>query len=196
MGLVFSSNWTAVRQRIRRLPRLVEGVADAQRKRDAHELVTLWRSGIRDRKLHLLPLVPATIRKKIWSDYAKPRTPLYGLGLDGPRTYIKGMRVFKTKNGYRVQMIDGKHHKSNLTLKSLFIVHEYGTTINKKNGGTFRIPSRPAMQRSYEALLRSIARRDPQEELVKATEEFIRTGREELAKKVKSRARAAEARNA
>lgn len=195
MGVVFSSNWNAVRQRIRRLPRLVDGVADAQRKRDAHELVTLWRSGIKDRKIYLVPLVPATIRRKRRIGYSKPETPLYGLGLDGPRTYIKGMRVFRTKRGYVVRMIDGRHHKSKLSLSSLFTVHEYGTTIKTKGGAIIRIPPRPAMQRAYESLLRSISARDPKAELVAAAEEFIQTGRESLSQRVHSRARAAEARN-
>jgi len=193
-GMRFSSNWNAVRQRIRRLPQFAEGVASSSRKRDAHNLVSYWRTGLRSNSLGLAPLKPRTVQRKSAMNFAKPNSPLYGLGLEGVRTYIKGLRVFKTSRGFVVRMIDGRHHSSKLSLKSLFIVHEYGTTINR-NGTIIRIPPRPAFLKSYQKVMNDIYSRDPSLELRKATMEFLRTGFSGTAKAIESRARAAEARN-
>lgn len=191
MGITFSTKWTAVRQRVRRLPKIAEGVADAQRKRDAHELVSRWRFGIENNTLGLEKLRPLTRARKVRLGYRRPSSPLYGLGLEGARTYIKGMRVFRKRRGYSVRMINGRHHKSKLPLSALFVVHEYGATTRKG----VRIPPRPAMQKAYAQVLRRLKSNDPAKEFGAAVNEYIRTGKRKLADIIARRAAEAEARN-
>lgn len=193
-GVQFSKNWEAVRSRIRRLPQFAEGVADSQRKRDAENLISYWRSGLRENSLHLVPLKAETVARKIRRGYAMPASPLYGLGLEGTRTYIKGMRKFRTGKGYRVQMVNARHHESKLSLKSLFIVHEYGTTI-RRGDKIIRIPARPAMQAAYTKVMAEIKSNDPSVELRRAAGEYVAKGHSATAEAVRRRAQAAEARN-
>lgn len=194
-GIQFSTNWNAVRQRIRKIPKIAEGVASMQRARDADELITLWRNGLINNTFSLIPIRPETRAKKARLGYRYPDSPLYGLGLEGSRTYIKGMRKFKTKRGYVVKMVKGKHHESKLPLSALFVVHEYGTTIRARNGRIIVIPARPAMQKAYASLLRRLRAKDPAIEFKLAVSQFMKTGRQELIKKIETRAKEAEARN-
>lgn len=196
-GITFSTNWNAVKQRIRKIPtmKIAEGIADTQRKRDANELVDIWRDGLQHNSLNLQSLKFKTIGRKRSLGYRYPSSPLYGLGMEGTKTYIKGMRVWKTAKGYTVHMIDGKHHDSKISLASLFVVHEYGTTINS-NGKVIVIPARPAMQKAYARLLRRLKDRDPSLEFSRAINQYIREGKKDLIDKIKARAAEAEARNA
>lgn len=195
-GITFSTNWNAVKQRIKKIPQMkvAEGIADMQRKRDANELVNIWRDGLQKNSLGLQSLKFKTIARKRSLAYRYPSSPLYGLGMEGTKTYIKGMRAWKTAKGYTVHMIDGKHHGSKISLASLFIVHEYGTTINS-NGKVIVIPARPAMQKAYARLLRRLKDRDPSLEFSRAINQYIREGKSDLIDKIKERAAEAEARN-
>lgn len=193
-GVQFSQKWDAVRKRIKKIPRFAHGVADTIRKGDANKLVAYWRAGIMGNTLGLFALKPETVARKMAKGYTNPYSPLYGLGFEGAKTYIKGMRVFKTSTGYRVQMINGKHHESELSLRSLFIVHEYGTTI-RRGDRIIRIPARPAMTKSYEKLMLELRRKDPSKEFKKACNEFLNTGRSSTAQAIESRSRAMEAQN-
>jgi len=190
----FSQNYKAVQSRIKRLPVLVEGVADAQRKRDANALLAYWREGIQSGSLQLKPLKPRTISRKAKLGYSQPNTPLYGIGLDGKDSYIKGMRVFRKKKGWAVRMMDKRHHTSKLPLTALFIVHEYGTIINTKNA-TILIPPRPAMAKAYQMVLRDIKKNDPNKEMAKAVNQFIRSGNRAMMDRVKKLADEMEAMN-
>jgi hypothetical protein len=195
-GITFSTNWSAVKQRIRKIPKIAEGVADMQRSRDADELIAIWRTGLINNSFSLIPLKPDTRARKARLGYRYPSSPLYGLGLEGSKTYIKGMRKFKTKRGYTVHMINGKHHQSKLPLSALFVVHEYGATIKAHNGKLIVIPARPAMQKSYTRLLNRLKANDPTIEFTKAVNQYIAEGRHDLINKITSRAKEAEARNA
>lgn len=196
MAIQFSTNWHAVKQRIRKIPKIAEGTADMQRSRDADELIAIWRNGLINNSFALTPLKPETRARKTRLGYRYPSSPLYGLGLEGTKTYIKGMRKFKTKHGYTVHMIHGKHHKSKLPLNALFIVHEYGADIKTTSGKIIHIPARPAMQKSYARLLNRLKAKDPSLEFSLAVNEYIKTGRTALIKKIEQRAKEAEARNA
>lgn len=196
MPITFSTNWNAVRQRIKRIPKIANGVADMQRSRDADDLISTWRNGLANNSFNLAPLKPATRARKARLGYRYPASPLYGLGLEGAKTYIKGMRKFKTRRGYTVHMIKGKHHKSDLPLSALFVVHEYGATIKTKGGKIIKIPARPAMQKAYTRVLNRLKAKDPAKEFKLAINQFIKQGRQDLIKKIESRAKEAEARNA
>lgn len=195
-GIQFSTNWAAVKQRIRKIPTIAEGVAAMQRARDADDLIATWRAGLTGNTFRLVPLKQKTVDRKIALSYRYPTHPLYGLGLEGSYTYIKGMRKFRTKNGFVVRMIDGKHHTSKLSLASLFVVHEYGATIMSSSGRPIIIPARPAMQKAYTRVLNRLKAQDPSLEFRLAINQFILTGRRDLMQKIAERAREAEARNA
>jgi hypothetical protein len=153
--MTYSQTTSAIKQRIKRLPKIYKEHIESARKRDANEFISYWKSGILNNEFKLTPLADSTITRKIKLGMARPQNPLYGLGLEGAHTYIKGMRIFRTAKGYVVRMT-GKHHDSKIDNHELLLIHEYGCTL--KNGG--RIPARPAMREAYKRVLKDIKKRD------------------------------------
>lgn len=151
----YSQKTSAIKARIRRLPKMYMDYIKSARKRDANAFITYWRSGILNNEFKLTPLADSTIQRKIRLGMTRPQNPLYGLGFEGAYTYIKGMRIFRTDKGYVVRMT-GKHHDSDVDNRTLLLIHEYGCTL--KNGG--RIPARPAMHEAYKRVLKDIEKRD------------------------------------
>jgi hypothetical protein len=148
----FSMNTEAVRSRLRRLPKLIDDHLDAFTKRDAEDFIKNFRAGIRNNSLRLAPLQPETIRGKKRRGYSHPASPLYGLRLEGTRTYTSSVRIYKIKKGWRVNVLDVKHHEADVSVKTLFHIHEYGAVINTGKA-VIRIPARPAFRRAYEQTL-------------------------------------------
>lgn len=153
--MTYSQKTSAIKARIKRLPKIYKDRIDTMRKRDANNFISYWRSGILNNEFKLTPLADSTIQRKIRLGMSRPQNPLYGLGLEGAYTYIKGMRIFRTAKGYVVRMT-GKHHDSKIDNHTLLLIHEYGCTL--KNGG--RIPARPAMQEAYKRVLEDIKKQD------------------------------------
>lgn len=153
--MTYSQKTSAIKARIKRLPKIYKDRMDTMRKRDANDFISYWRSGILNNEFKLTPLADSTIARKIRLGMSRPQNPLYGLGLEGAYTYIKGMRIFRTAKGYVVRMT-GKHHDSKIDNHGLLLIHEYGCTL--KNGG--RIPARPVMQEAYKRVLEDIKKRD------------------------------------
>ena len=153
--MTYSQKTSAIKARIKRLPKICVDHIKSARKRDANEFIAYWKSGILNNEFKLTPLADSTVARKIRLGMAKPQNPLYGLGFEGAHTYIKGMRIFRTKDGYVVRMT-GKHHDSKIDNHTLLLIHEYGCTL--KNGG--RIPARPAMHEAYKRVLKDIKKRD------------------------------------
>ena len=175
----YSSNISAVRQRIRRLPKIAIDIIQTSRKKDAQKCIGYWKSGLLNDEFKLTPLAPSTIKKKIKLGYSKPTNPLYGLGMDGAHTYIKGLRMFRTKNGYVIRMV-GKHHDSKIDNHGLLMIHEYGCTT--KHG---RIPARPALNLAYRKTINELKKRDVM--IVDAINELLKTGNDSLLQEIKSR---------
>lgn len=167
--MTYSQNTKAVKARIKRLPRIYKDKIESARKRDANEFINYWRSGLLNNEFKLTPLVDSTIKRKIRLAYAKPQNPLYGLGLEGAHTYIKGMRAYRTKKGYVVRMV-GKHHDSKIDNHGLLMIHEYGCTY--KDG--HRLPARPAMHEAYKRVLKDIKKRDSA--MAKSINHYLRSG--------------------
>lgn len=153
--MTYSQKTSAIKARIKRLPRIYKDRIDTMRKRDANDFISYWRSGLLNNEFKLTPLADSTIQRKIRLGMSRPQNPLYGLGLEGAHTYIKGMRVFRTKDGYVVRMT-GKHHDSKIDNRGLLLIHEYGCTY--KDG--HRLPARPAMHEAYKRVLKDIKKRD------------------------------------
>jgi hypothetical protein len=124
-------------------------MSEAILKREAILFIKLFQDGIKNREFGLEKLKDGTIQQKKYMNYKKPETPLYGMGLELERkTYINILKIKKLKKGYKIYPSSEKHHKSKLTLRELFIIHEQGRTIKSKNG-LIKIPARPAFRKTY-----------------------------------------------
>lgn len=77
-----------------------------------------------------------TIKSKRSKGYLYPEHPLYGLGEENGKSMLRGLRVRKIKNGWRLAP-EGKHH-SGLSQQTIWTIHEFGATLT--NGG--KIPAR------------------------------------------------------
>jgi hypothetical protein len=153
-------NTEAVKKRIQRLPKKIEDAIETSSKKDALRFIKHYREGVRDNALGLAPLRPETIKRKRSVGYSSPDSPLYGLGMDGTRTYTSSVRPYKTKKGWRVNVLNVRHHQADTTVKRLFHVHEYGAVIQTRRG-VIRIPARPAFKRAYEKTLAERSAADP-----------------------------------
>lgn len=172
----FSDTYNAKLKRIRRLPTLVNQVADSATKRDANGIVKDFQNGVRKNNFSLENLKPETIKRKQAQGYTKPRTPLYGEGDSDPNSYINMFLVKKLKNGYRIFPRWAKHHDSDVSLRVLFYVHENGAIIN--NGKTLiRIPPRPAFRKAFQRYLRRRAKQETSKDVREAINETIKTGK-------------------
>lgn len=167
--MTYSQKTSAIKARIKRLPKIYKDKIDTMRKRDANDFIAYWRSGILNNEFKLTPLADSTVARKIRLGMARPQNPLYGLGFEGAHTYIKGMRVFRTANGYVVCMT-GKHHDSKIDNHGLLLIHEYGCVLN--HGG--RLPARPAMHEAYKKVLKDIKKRDGA--MAGKINEYLRSG--------------------
>lgn len=161
----YSDKVAAINARIRRLPRLYEDYIKSSRDRDADRFIGYWKSGILNNEYKLTPLKAETVARKVRQGCARPNNPLYGLGEEGAHTYIKGMRKFRTKDGYVVRMT-GKHHDSKVDNHALLLIHEYGLGNN---------PKRPVMHESYKRTLEHIVTED--KAMVKTINEYLRNGK-------------------
>lgn len=129
MQTKFSSNFEAVRSRIRRLPKMLEKIAETQNKKDAKGIINEYQAGLKKNNLGLQKLHPFSIEKKIENGYSKPRNPLYGEGDSLDRTLYNGIEIKKKGNRYYVQFSRKKHHKAKLTIAQLQRIHENGAVI-------------------------------------------------------------------
>lgn len=168
--MTYSKKTSAIKARIRRLPKVYLDHISTARKRDARDFIEYWKSGILNNEFKLTPLSDRTVARKIRLGQSRPQNPLYGLGFEGTHTYIKGMRIFRTDDGYVVRMT-GRHHDSNIDNHTLLLIHEYGCTL--KNGG--RIPARPAMHEAYSRVLSDIKKRDSA--MAQSINGYLRSGK-------------------
>ena len=106
------THYDAVRKRLKRLPTLTVPLLKAHALRDAKGIVKLFQDGIEANTLGLKKLKPATIKRKEALGQQLPDTPLYGEGLEDPRSLIncleivdKGHRswVIRPRKGYHTQ---------------------------------------------------------------------------------------------
>lgn len=172
----YSAHGEAKRSRIRRLPEFLGEELRAVLKRDAVGVIRAWQHGIGKNGLGLKRLAESTIAGKIRKGYRKPKTPLYGAGEDEKRSYINALKLRRLKNGWKVFVSWAKHHESDLKLSALFIVHEFGATINTGRA-LIRIPPRPAFSLGFRKYMKSRRRREPTREVKRAITELIETGR-------------------
>lgn len=182
---IFSKGYKAVHSRMQRLPKLTIGMLKTAAKRDAQGVIDLFKDGIENSTLRLRKLKPRTVDEKARKGYQLPGTPLYGVGLDDPKTYINMLEVRNVGNRqYEVLPKKGFHHqepddtRTPIKLKDLFDVHEYGTVIANGFGMgiLIRIPARPALRYAYRLYMRLRAKADPALAVRVAIAKYIREG--------------------
>ena len=188
----FSNNYQAIQSRIRRLPKMYGDTLEAVQKGDANRLVVLFREGVLMRQLRLRPLKEETIRRKARQGKPAPETPLHGMGELEENSYANMMHVVEEKVGkgkrWRVLPREDQHHESELTLRALFDVHEFGAVIIGAHGQFIRIPPRPAMRYAFRKLMRERANRDTNTAVRDAISRFVQRGDARALSRVKEKA--------
>ena len=178
----FSTTYDAKRKRVERLPVLAEKYMSSRTKRDAYGVVEEFRQGIIKNNFKLQRLAESTIRSKRTRGYSRPNAPLYGLGTDSDRSYLNMMRVAKLKSGYKVQPSRGNHHSGRITLRKLYLVHEFGTTIRQKRR-LIHIPPRPAFAKAFKRYIRRRRKMEPSPDVRAIMTEYINSGRQSKGRK-------------
>jgi hypothetical protein len=172
------------RNRIKKLPRFYADVLRAKLQKDADGVIKEFKKGITNNTFALKPLKPKTIKRKRKQGFKYPENPLYGKGGLDPRTYKNMLIIRKGKNTITVRPSNRRHWKSKLTLRSLLIVHEFGTII-KTRKATIRIPPRPAFQRAYSISIKK--RVNITKDLNTAIFLYIKSGKEKTFKIIELR---------
>ena len=186
----FSQNYWAKRKRIQRLPKFMTEIANTNSKKDAIGLIRVFREGIKKNSFRLKTLQPKTVERKRGKGLTRPKTPLYALGEEEENSYINMLRIRRLKKGYRVAPSRAKHHESQLKLKDLFVVHEFGTVIRQTRGNNeilIRIPPRPAFFYAFRRYMAQKKKIYIAPEIKKAMAHFVMTGKENLLKKIVER---------
>lgn len=197
----FSTNFQAVKSRIKRLPKLVSETADTIAKKDAVAVIEAFREGIKQNTFNLKPLLEVSRQNKIKQGYSRPSNPLYGKGEDDDRSYINVLKIRKIKNGYRIFLSWKKHHSGNISLRLLFFIHEKGAIIRvtekmrvflhvvgihlKTTTNLIRIPPRPTFRKAFNRALRRKARQENVDAVKKAILQIIKTGNSSGFNKIK-----------
>ena len=186
----FSQNYWAKRKRIQRLPKIMTNLANTTSKKDAIGLIRVFREGIKKNAFRLKPLQPKTVERKRARGLSRPKTPLYAFGEDEKNSYLNMLRIRRLKKGYRVAPSWAKHHESQLKLRDLFVVHEFGTVIRQTRGGSeviIRIPPRPAFFYAFRRFMAQRKKADEAKEVKQAITEYVQTGKRNLLKKIEER---------
>lgn len=174
----FSTNFEAVRSRLRRLPKLVNSAMDSSTKKDVVSVIEAYQNGIRKNNFRLHPLTIFTINRKKAKGLTKPKTPLYGEGDSEKNSLINALAFRKLKNGYRLYRRKAKHYEADLTLEELLLIHEHGAIIKNGfgRGVVIRIPPRPVVDLAMNRALRKKKKGEPDKTIWKAINQLIRTG--------------------
>lgn len=156
----FTSQGKAKMKRLKNVPTLNESqnLFHAYAKADALRLIRNFHEGIKRDSFGLEQLADKTVKRKYSLGMQFPEVPLYGRGDEKKKnSYVNMLRLKKLKKGYKVAPSWGRHHTSKLSLRSLFLIHEFGTIIQR--GETLiRIPARPALFESYKKTVQETRR--------------------------------------
>ena len=176
-----------IRSRIEKLPKYVGDVIKTKRKNDANIIIKTFQNAIENNNIGVDALKPLTIESKRKLNYSKPETPLYAKGKNEKRSYINMLYIQETQDGYTIRQKNHKHWKSKLTLRQLFLIHEYGTII-KRGNKLIRIPARSIFSKSYDrALMMQIDNKQVFKEIQDAKAQYIVSGHDERFKKIMQR---------
>lgn len=184
----FSDTYDAKKKRVARLPVLGEKYIKAFSKRDAYGVVDAFQEGIRKNNFKLQPLKDSTLRAKRRKGFPKPKVPLYGMGDLEDRSYINMMQVYTEKKSYAVRPSRKKHHEADLTLRKLYLIHEFGTVIQQGNR-TIVIPPRPAFMKAYKRYMKKRRGQETSPDVKELMTEYINSGRQTRGRKLEREVR-------
>jgi len=198
----FTKRYEAKAKAFKRLPKIVDRVLVDNAKQCAASMVFNFQEGIRLNSFRLRPLQSGTVDRKEALEMERPRSPLYGLGLDHPDSLINALRVTTIeregrRTSVRVSPSEHKHHppvrrgesrrrrarrgEKTITLAKLLHIHEYGAFI-KRGKGIIVLPPRPAVRLAWERTLKQIRARKTGEKLRAALLEAINYSKDERLK--------------
>ena len=197
--LKLSKKLSAVNTRIRRLPKLVDGLLNSYAKRDATRVIKIYQEKLKRDKFPVDRLSSATVKIKTDQGMPQPSTPLYGAGENEKNSLYNALAIRKIKGGWRVYVRWAKHYKANLQLRDLLNIHQRGAIIMvtdkmraflhwlgihlKAETVLIRIPPRPVLDMAVVDALEMRRKEDPVKKVREAMAEVINTGQETLFKK-------------
>lgn len=150
----FSNEFKDKQKRIENLPVFMRDFVLATLKQDAQKLIKIFHDGIKKDEFGLDILAAATVSAKKKKGFKKPETPLYGKGDDEEKkSYVNLLRIKKLPDGWKVYPSWAKHWDVDVRLDTLFHIHEFGATLQRKDGTLIRIPARPAFLMAYKKML-------------------------------------------
>lgn len=170
-----------LQDRLKKLPVIMESLARAKLKRDAAELIKIFQDGLRRNSLGLKQLSRDYVAVKRRRGFSKPANPLVAGGDQKKNSYINMLRIRKVKQGYTVRPSWARHWESDLKLRDLFLVHEYGTVIAHGKGESarlVRIPPRPAFLKSYQIFIRRQTRGQHSKTIQNAVTRYLQDGKD------------------
>lgn len=146
-------------ERVEWLKKNSSKIASGILKSNGLALIEMFRAGVDQNQFGLTPLKDNTVLSKKSAGYDHPDTPLVGKGdrrKGSKDSYENMLRLKRVPQGWSVVVSSGKHW-SGAPLKMLYVVHEYGMKIVKKDGTIIQIPKRPALKyavREFKASLK------------------------------------------
>ena len=165
----------AILKRMKALPQLVDGALRGTRKLDAIGFIKTFQDGLKENSFGLASLDPKTIERKNKLGYDNPNSPLYGKGDREKNSYYNMWVIFPTANGYVVRPRNAKHWKSDLKLKDLFAVHEFGRTI-QIGDRIIVLKPRPAGKIAFDKYLKTVSKKDTSQKVKRAITKYIKSG--------------------
>lgn len=196
----YSTNFEAVRSRLRRMPKLTQDAAEASIKRDLQNVIKEYQKGLEANNFRLTPLSSFTVQRKRDQGMQKPKAPLYGSGASDKNSLYNALAIRKIKGGWRLYRRKAKHHESGLPLNILLSIHENGAIIKvtakmraflhyiglhlKKQTTMIRIPPRPIVDKAIQRMLRKKKKHEVAKNIKKAMVKMIKTGNENELRKL------------
>ena len=179
MKLNYSRRLKQFQASLREMPKRIQKKVKSVYRDNAVGFIKTFHDGIKDESFNLKKLKVNTIAQKARRGFPQPETPLYGLGDEQhDRSYANMFRIREVISGFVAFPSWAKHWSMNIKLRDLYLIHEFGAIVKKKNSTLkirrgknygkrkaaafvkspedfIRIPPRPAVARAYARFTRS-----------------------------------------
>jgi len=191
-----------INNRLAKLPEVTGNVFSYYTKKEAVGFIKSFQRNLIKNKYGMSPLIDPSIKNKKEQGYTKPDIPLYGAGKKEKNSYYNMFLLRKMKNGYTVYPRWAKHHDSDIELRHLLSIHEYGCTIIvtpkmrarlhyegihlKTETYLIRIPPRPIAYLTYRDSLQMWQKRKKRavNEITKAIDQYVNESNKAMLEKI------------
>ena len=201
MNLNYSRRLKQFQASLKDMPQRIQGKVKRVFRDNALGFIKTFHDGVKDESFNLKKLKVGTISQKARRGFPQPETPLYGLGDEQhDRSYVNMFRIREVKNGWIAFPSWAKHWSKNITLRDMYLIHEFGAIIQKRNSRLkvkrdsffalrkadmykvkpddfIRIPPRPAVARAYKKFMASEAYRQNVKNIINIIQEYIKRDR-------------------